>query len=168
MSARSCRWFVNRASCSSTSHEPTTVHGPAAPAGVATRHDPLDAGRSTMPANCDVFARSPRRSARQRAPGPENDILKRGAMLHADIAILTPPASGPRSNSPPWAGWLTACSRTTVSRSGCEVTVNHWNMGRRLLDRVRPVDTKNGAQDRTESGGGRGRPAMVCASAART
>ncbi len=41
-------------------------------------------------------------------PGPENDILKRGAMLHADIAILTPVASrGAGSDVRPGPGGLT-------------------------------------------------------------
>jgi hypothetical protein len=76
--------------------------------------------------------------------GPENDILKRGAMLHADIAILTPVASrGAGSDVRPGPGGLTLFMNDG-QQTGLQGLVNHWNMGRRLLERVRPVDTKNG------------------------
>ena len=77
-------------------------------------------------------------------PGPANDILKRGAMLHADIAILTPVASrGAGSDVRPGPGGLTVFMNDG-QQTGLQGLVNHWNMGRRLLDRVRPVDTKDG------------------------
>lgn len=76
--------------------------------------------------------------------GPENDILKRGAMLHADIAIMTPVASrGGGSDIRPGPGGL-MLFMNDGQQLGLQEIVSHWNMGRRLLDRVRPVDTKNG------------------------
>jgi len=76
-------------------------------------------------------------------PGPENDILKRGAMLHADIAILTPVGSrGAGSDVRPGPGGLTLFMNDG-QQTGLQGLVSHWNMGRRLLDRVRPVDTRN-------------------------
>lgn len=76
--------------------------------------------------------------------GPENDILKRGAMLHADIAIMTPVGSrGAGSDVRPGPGGLTVFMNDG-QQTGLQGLVNHWNMGRRLLDRVRPVDTKDG------------------------
>jgi len=76
--------------------------------------------------------------------GPENDILKRGAMLHADIAIMTPVDSrGGASDIRPGPGGL-VLFMNDGQQLGLQEVVSHWNMGRRLLDRVRPVDTKNG------------------------
>jgi tetratricopeptide (TPR) repeat protein len=75
-------------------------------------------------------------------PGPENDILKRGAMLHADIAIRGPEESRGRANSfRPGPGGYTLFT-ADGQQVGFRDTVSHWNMGRRLLDRVRPLDSK--------------------------
>jgi hypothetical protein len=77
-------------------------------------------------------------------PGPENDIVKRGAMLHADIAILTPIGSrGAGSDARPGPGALTLFMNDG-RQIGLQGLVSHWNMGRRLLDRVRPPDTTSG------------------------
>ena len=76
--------------------------------------------------------------------GPENDILKRGAMLHADIAIMTPVDNrGGASDTRPGPGGL-MLFMNDGQQLGLQEVVSHWNMGRRLLDRVRPVDTKDG------------------------
>ena len=78
----------------------------------------------------------------QATPGPENGILKRGAMLHADIGMLAPTGSGPRSNrARPGPAGLTLLMNDG-QQIGLQDSVSHWNMGRRLLDRVRPVDSK--------------------------
>jgi hypothetical protein len=78
--------------------------------------------------------------------GPENDVVKRGAMLHADIAILTPVGSrGAGSDARPGPGGLTLFMNDG-QQTGLQGLVNHWNMGRRLLDRVRPVDSRNGVR----------------------
>ncbi|HKH70579.1 MAG TPA: tetratricopeptide repeat protein [Vicinamibacterales bacterium] len=77
-------------------------------------------------------------------PGPENDIVKRGALLHADIALLTPVASrGVGSDVRPGPGGLTLFMNDgqPIRLQGL---VSHWNMGRRLLDRVRPLNTRSG------------------------
>lgn len=75
-------------------------------------------------------------------PGAENDILKRGAMLHADIGMLAPQGSAPRSNrSRPGPVGFTLLMNDG-QQIGLQDTVSHWNMGRRLLDRVRPLDSK--------------------------
>jgi hypothetical protein len=77
-------------------------------------------------------------------PGPGNDVVKRGAMLHADIEILGPPARrAPGVPDRPGPGgstlWMDDGQRLGLLRR-----VSHWNMGRRLLDLVRPEDgTKN-------------------------
>ena len=76
-------------------------------------------------------------------PGPENGMLKRGALLHADIAVLTPVESrATGSDVRPGPGGLTLFMNDG-QQTGLKGIVNHWNMGRRLLDRVRPVDTRN-------------------------
>jgi tetratricopeptide (TPR) repeat protein len=78
--------------------------------------------------------------ARQVSPtgesGPENDILKRGAMLHADIELVVPinnrgSASGTRSGD----GGLTVFMNDG-RQTGSQNVINHWDMGRRLLAQV--------------------------------
>jgi hypothetical protein len=72
-------------------------------------------------------------------PGPENDILKRGAMLHLDIEILTSLETRARANPDrPGPGGSTVFM-DDGQQLGLAGLVSHWNMGRRLLDRVRPV-----------------------------
>ena len=76
--------------------------------------------------------------------GPENDVLKRGALLHADIAILTPPASrGAGSDGRPGPGGL-MLFMNDGQQIALQGLVSHWNMGRRLLDRVRPPGSTKG------------------------
>ena len=67
-----------------------------------------------------------------------NDILKRGALLHTDIALRTTPMV--TWSARPIGGFLT---RTTVRivdgrQSGVDVSVDHLAMARRLLDIVTP------------------------------
>jgi hypothetical protein len=78
----------------------------------------------------------------ERTPGPENDVVKRGAMLHADIAMAYPfgqAASGNEGRGSP-AG-LTLFMNDG-QQLGLQGTVSHWTMGRRLLERVRPLESK--------------------------
>src|SRR5687768_17123384 len=73
-------------------------------------------------------------------PGPENDIVKRGAMLHADIEILASSAGRPPADPDrPGPGGSTLFM-DDGQRRGLFGRVSHWNMGRRLLDLVRPVE----------------------------
>lgn len=72
--------------------------------------------------------------------GGENRILKRGAVLHAEIAALGPaptpdPARRPRSSVVTL--FLADGQQTGVDDAGVQ-----WEMGRRLLDRVRPKDSR--------------------------
>lgn len=67
-----------------------------------------------------------------------NDILKRGALLHTDIALLTEPMVTWSSS-----GIARFLIRTTVRmvdgrQSGVDVSVDHLEMARRLLDIVTP------------------------------
>jgi tetratricopeptide (TPR) repeat protein len=81
-------------------------------------------------------------------PGPENDTLKRGALLHADIAVLgLKVVSGPSDR--PGPGGLTLFMNDG-QQLGLQNTISHWNMGRRLLDAVRPVDSKSSLQTRPD------------------
>src|SRR5262245_2428886 len=81
-------------------------------------------------------------------PGPENDILKRGALLHADVAVA---GLNARSELPdrPGPGGLTLFM-SDGQQLGLQNTISHWNMGRRLLDAVRPVDSKSSLQARPD------------------
>lgn len=67
-----------------------------------------------------------------------NEVLKRGALLHTDIALRTPPLV--TWSARPIEGFLT---RTTVHvvdgrQSGVDYSVDHLAMARRLLDIVTP------------------------------
>jgi tetratricopeptide (TPR) repeat protein len=80
-------------------------------------------------------------------PGPENDILKRGALLHADIAVGIKPGTGLPNR--PGPGGLTLFMNDG-QQLGLQNTISHWDMGRRLLDAVRPVDSKSRLQTRPD------------------
>ena len=73
--------------------------------------------------------------------GGEDRILKRGATLHGEIAALGPdtpapdPARQPRSDSV--TVFLTDGQQTGVNDSGVQ-----WEMGRRLLDKVKPKGSR--------------------------
>jgi hypothetical protein len=84
-------------------------------------------------------------------PGPENDFLKRGAMLHGDIEILRPGRITAPSDDRPGPGGATLFMNDG-QQTGLTNTVSHWNMGRRLLDRVRPVDSKSSLKTRPDPG----------------
>ena len=114
--------------------------------GSTRQVNPLATARSTQVLYTIGELRRLRAIAKQVSPlgtsGPENDLLKRGALLHADIEILTPRQTRPRAS-----GVRPGPSGSTVfmndgQQLGLADTLSHWNMGRRLLDRVRPVDSK--------------------------
>ncbi len=76
----------------------------------------------------------------------DDRILKRGAVLHADIAMsgaqssTSDPAGRPRSG--PIVLFLADGQQT-----GIDAANYHWEMGRRLLDRVRPKSSRTLAGD---------------------
>jgi tetratricopeptide (TPR) repeat protein len=73
-------------------------------------------------------------------------------MLHADIEILVPLGTRPTSNPlRPGPGGSTLFMNDG-QQLGLQDTVSHWNMGRRLLDGVRPVDSKDGLKTRPNPG----------------
>lgn len=82
-------------------------------------------------------------------PGPENDILKRGAMLHADVEMLAGRSVVPASNARPGPAGATL-SMDDGQQLGLTNTVSHWNMGRRLLEYVRPLDSKTAFKTRAD------------------
>ncbi|HEY1306221.1 MAG TPA: tetratricopeptide repeat protein [Vicinamibacterales bacterium] len=75
--------------------------------------------------------------------GHENQLLKRGAMLHADVAILAPldqrRTRGTRAGSQRYR-----LNMDDGRATGLDSEVNHWEIGRRLLDRVRVADPRGG------------------------
>jgi len=76
--------------------------------------------------------------------GRENALLKRGAMLHADIAMLAP--ADTRFAVKPGAGSKRYKLHIDDGRpTGIDTEANHWDMGRRLLERVRYRDRRGGA-----------------------
>lgn len=78
--------------------------------------------------------------------GGENRVLKRGAVLHSDIAMVggetanQDPARRPRTGS--IMLFLADGQQTGVDDAGVQ-----WEMGRRLLDRVRPGNTRKLGSD---------------------
>jgi len=88
----------------------------------------------------------------QEKPGPENELLKRAAMLHADIGMLgQADARPPADPNRPGPGAATLFMNDG-QQLGLRYTVSHWNMGRRLLDRVRPLDSRNGMKTVADPG----------------
>jgi hypothetical protein len=85
-------------------------------------------------------------------PGPENNVLKRGAMLHADIEMLLPVRSGASANSARPGPGGTTLRMDDGQQLGLTSEVNHWDMGRRLLDAVRPSDSKSTLKLRPDPG----------------
>jgi len=74
--------------------------------------------------------------------GRENRILRRGAMLHADIELMAPPEMRARSSS---SGPQRFLLRMNDGRAaGLEVVVNHWELARGFLDRVSIVEKPGG------------------------
>jgi hypothetical protein len=84
-------------------------------------------------------------------PGRENDLLKRGAMLHADIEMLVGRSDAPASAASPGPAGATL-QMDDGQQLGLTNTVSHWNMGRRLLDRVRPLESKTVFTTRPDPG----------------
>ena len=76
--------------------------------------------------------------------GRENLLLKRGAMLHADIAMLAPAEArfAAKSNV---GSRRYRLNMDDGRPTGIETEANHWDMGRRLLERVRYRDPRGGA-----------------------
>jgi len=78
--------------------------------------------------------------------GGENRILKRGATLHAEIAVLGPdtpppdPARQPRSDS-------VMLFLADGQQTGIEDANVQWEMGRRLLDKVKPKGSRKLGND---------------------
>jgi tetratricopeptide (TPR) repeat protein len=127
-----------------------------APVTPARQVSPLATNRSTQVLYTGSELRGLRALAQtispKGTPGPENEILKRGAMLHADIEILGEPgARPPASPVRPGPGGATLFMNDG-QQLALRYTVSHWNMGRRLLDRVRPVDSKNGIKTAPDPG----------------
>ena len=82
-----------------------------------------------------------------RADGRENQLLRRGAMLHADIAMLAPDAGSAGSG-----GLVRYHLPMNDGRPGKVVTtVNHFEMGRRILDRVSVREKSNSTPRGPES-----------------
>jgi tetratricopeptide (TPR) repeat protein len=80
--------------------------------------------------------------------GDDNFILRRGALLHADIAMLgiaaaEPIAIGPSSDAQPIRVTISDGRQTGLNQSGL-----HWTLGRRLLDQVSPQGSARPAPER--------------------
>ena len=78
--------------------------------------------------------------------GGENRILKRGATLHAEIAVLGPEVQAPdparQSRSDSVMLFLADGQQTGIQDANVQ-----WEMGRRLLDKVRPRNSRKLGSD---------------------
>lgn len=72
-----------------------------------------------------------------RTDGRENLLLKRGAMLHADVAMLAPSDARLTTTSSSPGSRRYRLGMNDGRPTGIETQANHWDVGRRLLDDVR-------------------------------
>jgi hypothetical protein len=121
-----------------------SVSEPARPGQTTRQISPVDTNRSRQVLYTVSELRRLRAIAKQVSgdgkSGPENDILKRGAMLHADIEMLVGRRAASGSVDRPGPGGVTLLM-DDGQQLGLTSTVSHWNMGRRLLERVRPLES---------------------------
>jgi tetratricopeptide (TPR) repeat protein len=117
------------------------------PSGWATVTPPTQTNRAPISYSGRDLERLRKLAASLGSPndGRENLLLKRGAMLHADIAMLAP-ADARFIVKPGSTGSRRYRLYIDDGRpKGIQTEANHWDMGRRLLDRVRYRDPKGGA-----------------------
>jgi tetratricopeptide (TPR) repeat protein len=73
----------------------------------------------------------------------ENFVMKRGALLHADIAMLVPGKSEPLDNRPPSGSQRFMMLSTDGRQLSVEHTAVHWELARTLLDNVMPDPSRD-------------------------
>jgi len=74
----------------------------------------------------------------------ENDVMKRGALLHADIAMLVPRKSEPLATRPPPGPRQFVMNTADGRQLNLEDAAEHWEIGRALLDKVTPNPSQDG------------------------
>jgi hypothetical protein len=80
------------------------------------------------------------RDLRDPARHPDrNDLVKRGALLHADIAMLMPHKGEPPDNRPPPGPRQLVLNTADGRQLNIEEAAVHWELGRTLLDMVAPA-----------------------------
>jgi tetratricopeptide (TPR) repeat protein len=80
-----------------------------------------------------------------RTDGRENLLLKRGAMLHADIAMLALPDAGFTTTSSSSGARRYRLNMDDGRPTGIKTGANHWDLGRRFLEDVRHRATRGSA-----------------------
>jgi len=75
--------------------------------------------------------------------GDVNRLLKRGALLHADIAMLAPPRSRVTTGMTPAASQDLVFLYRDGRLQGVESAGAHWRLGRTLLDAVSPDPSRD-------------------------
>lgn len=78
------------------------------------------------------------------SPETLNHLLKRGALLHSDVAMLVPERARQFQGLPSWPAESAVIARDGQSL-GSQAPTGHWRLARTLLDRVAP----NPARDET-------------------
>jgi tetratricopeptide (TPR) repeat protein len=83
------------------------------------------------------------RAQNEKIRNDENRILKRGALLHTDIAAQLPFAARSLRGEPPARSQRLMVYFDDGRRLGFENAAEHWRAARLLLDQVRPKDSRN-------------------------
>ena len=145
-----CRWFGNRASVCSSSPKSRPRPGPPA-RQTSPLAQPLATGlvhgRRVAAASCHAKEMSPLANS---GPGERHPQTRGDAARRRRDGC--PAGSAPRrGTSRPGPGGFTLLM-TDGQQIGLQDSVSHWNMGRRLLDRVRPVDSRSALKTTPDPG----------------
>jgi tetratricopeptide (TPR) repeat protein len=87
------------------------------------------------------------RALNEKIRNDENRILKRGALLHTDIAAQLPFETRSPREEPPVRSQRLVVYFDDGRRLGFENAAEHWRAARLLLDKVRPKDSRDGKPD---------------------
>jgi tetratricopeptide (TPR) repeat protein len=87
------------------------------------------------------------RARNEKIRNDENRILKRGALLHTDIAAQLPFQAKSIPEEPPVRSQRIMVYFDDGRRLGFENAAEHWRAARSLLDKVRPKDSRDGKPD---------------------
>jgi tetratricopeptide (TPR) repeat protein len=81
--------------------------------------------------------------SRERIARNRNHVLKRGAILHTDVALVVLREKRPSGRSVPEGTEQFTLQMPDGRSQGMSVNVGHWNLARALLDRIAPAPTQD-------------------------
>jgi tetratricopeptide (TPR) repeat protein len=77
-------------------------------------------------------------AAAERAKGDDHYVLRRAALLHADVAIVTAGSLRPMTGNGPSAGSPVRVHMVDGEATDIGIGDGHWTIGRALLDEIKP------------------------------